>query len=144
MQATAGYIYIYRRLGRKIESLLTFQWSRVGRPVTSPRDSFFIHSYSATLLMPLDLLSMVERRLMGSADSSKLSREPCILRGGVIGEDFWGRSVGRSAAGTYSGPLGGRNWRDCRGSWCSAAVVRRGEVGELFEGVVVAELVGEG
>jgi hypothetical protein len=99
--------------------------------------------------MPLDLLSMVERRLMGSADSVsfKLSREPWTLRGGVMGDDdddfFW-RSVGRSAAGTYNGPLGGRNWRDCSGSWCSCAVVRRGDVGELLEGVVVAELVGDG
>lgn len=90
---------------------------------------------------------MVDRRMMGSEESSfRLSNEPWTLRGGVIGEAFWGCSVGRRAAGTYSGPLGGRNCRDWRGSWCRAAVDRRGEVGELLEGVVVVEeeLVGEG
>ena len=153
LRACALIVRCHRnKSGRELERLvLTFQWSRVGRPVTSPKDSVCIHLYSATLLMPLNLLSMVDRRLMGSAASScKLSREPCTLRGGVIGEDFCGRSVGRRAAGTYSGPLGGRNWRDCRGSWCRAAVDRRGEVGELLAGVLVdvvvveEELVGEG
>lgn len=88
---------------------------------------------------------MVDRRVIGSADSSfRLSNEPWTLRGGVMGEVFCGGSVGRRAAGTYSGPLGGRNCRDWRGSWCRAAVDSRGEVGELLEGVVVEELVGEG
>lgn len=130
--------------GKKRE--LTFQWSRVGKPVTSPRCSCFIHSCSATLLIPLDLLSMVERRLTGSVGSASfgLSSEPCTLRGGVIGEDFCGRSVGRSAAGTYRGPFSGRSWRDCSGSWWRAALFRRGEVGELLAGVVVVELVGDG
>lgn len=67
------------------------------------------------------------------------SREPSTLRGGEGGEALDLRSVGRRAAGTYSGALGGRSWRDGRGSWG-----RRGDVGELVEGVVVAELAGDG
>lgn len=64
----------------------TFQWSRFGWPVTSPRCSCFIHSFSASLEIPLS--SIVDLRLMGSfmSPSSKLS-EPWMLRGGVGGDD---------------------------------------------------------
>lgn len=60
-----AYIYIVFPRGE----ILTFQWSLVGKPVTEPKSSFFIHSSSANLLIiPLLLvvLSMVERRLIGS------------------------------------------------------------------------------
>ena len=89
-----------RKDGNIFLKILTFQCVRVGRPVTSPRCSFFIHSFWALSLISLDWLSMVERRLIGSESSFRLSREPCTLRGGVMGDDFWGRSVGRRAAGT--------------------------------------------
>ena len=62
-------------------------------------------------------LSVVLRRLIGSLDSapSRLSVLPWTERGGVRGEAREGRSVGRSAAGTYIGVFGGRNWRVAMG-----------------------------
>ena len=85
--------------------------------------------------MPLVSDSMVDRRLMESSPGSGPSREPGTLRGGVGGEDLEEKSVGRNAAGTYNGPLGGRSWRFCKGSGWLA----RGDSGELL-----AEGAGEG
>ena len=75
--------------------------------------------------------------------SFKVSTDPCTLRGGVRGDGFVGRSVGRKTAGTYNGDLSGLSCRDCKGNWCKWALGRRGEVGELFTGVAGAELNGE-
>ena len=69
-------------------------------------------SSSETLLRETCLwVSIVPRRLIGSRDSapSRLSVLPWTERGGVRGEARGGRSVGRSAAGTYMGVFGGRN-----------------------------------
>ena len=68
-------------------------------------------------------LSVVLRRLTGRPDSawSRLSVLPWTERGGVRGEGRGGRSVGRSAAGTYMGVFGGRNWRVARGGNCEEA-----------------------
>ena len=62
-------------------------------------------------------LSVVLRRLTGRPvpAPSRLSVLPWTERGGVRGEGRGGRSVGRSAAGTYIGVFGGRNWRVARG-----------------------------
>lgn len=62
-------------------------------------------------------LSVVLRWLSGRLDSapSRLSVLPWTERGGVRGEARGGRSVGRSAAGTYMGVFGGRSWRVARG-----------------------------
>lgn len=62
-------------------------------------------------------LSVVLRWLSGRRDSvpSRLSVLPWTERGGVRGEGRGGRSVGRSAAGTYMGVFGGRSWRVARG-----------------------------
>ena len=68
-------------------------------------------------------LSVVLRRLIGRPDSvpSRLSVLPWTERGGVRGEGRGGRSVGRSAAGTYMGVFGGRSWRVARGGNCVEA-----------------------
>ena len=62
-------------------------------------------------------LSVVLRLLIGRLASapSRLSVLPWTERGGVRGEGRGGRSVGRSAAGTYMGVFGGRSWRVARG-----------------------------
>lgn len=85
--------------------------------MTSPSCSFFIHWSSAILVMPGLSDSAVERRLADSfmSESFRVSGEPWTLRGGVGGEKEGNCSVGRKAAGTYSGALGERNWRFCRG-----------------------------
>ncbi len=67
--------------------------------------------------------SVVLRRLIGRRDSapSRLSVLPWTERGGVRGEARGGRSVGRSAAGTYMGVFGGRSCRVARGgNWDEA------------------------
>lgn len=68
-------------------------------------------------------LSVVLRRLMGRPDSAplRLSVLPWTERGGVRGDGRGGRSVGRSAAGTYIGVFGGRIWRVARGGNCEEA-----------------------
>lgn len=68
-------------------------------------------------------LSPVLRRLIGRPNSapSRLSVLPWMERGGVRGEGRGGRSVGRSAAGTYMGVFGGRSWRVARGGNCEEA-----------------------
>lgn len=81
-------------------------------------DNWDCPSSSETLLRDAWLwLSVVPRRLMGCLDSapSRLSVLPWTERGGVRGEARGGRSVGRSAAGTYMEVFGGRNWRVAMG-----------------------------
>lgn len=70
---------------------------------------------------------------MGRLDAaaSRLSVLPWTDRGGVRGEARGGRSVGRSAAGTYMGVFGGRSWRLIGGNWEEEL----GEDGDMFSGV---------
>lgn len=102
-----------------------FQRSRVGGPVTSGRSAVSISCSDrcdcpSSETWPREVCvwsSVVLRRLIGRLDSapSRLSVLPWTERGGVRGEARGGRSVGRSAAGTYIGVLGGRSWRVDRG-----------------------------
>jgi hypothetical protein len=115
---------------------LTFQWSLLGGPVTSPSSSSGKTKSSGGAPGAVVLSS--------KPASSRLSREPCRLLGGVIGDWRTGLSVGRRAAGTYRGDLGGRNCRTWLGSWYFRYVSIRGEVGEMLCGVGGAESAGEG
>ena len=102
-----------------------FQCPRVGGPVTSGRSAVGMAGSdvcdcpsSGTLPREACLrLSVLLRRLIGRLDSSpsRLSVLPWTERGGVRGEARGGRSVGRSAAGTYMGVFGGRSWRVASG-----------------------------
>ena len=81
------------------------------------------------------LLLVVERLLVGLFSAfSRLSVLPWTERGGVRGEGRFGRSVGRRAAGTYMGDLGGRSWRFARGRFGKVDGCE-GEAGDRFTGV---------
>ena len=91
--------------------LLTFQCSRVGRPVTVPSSSSFSNKPSSAAISWGDFPSSVALLTSSASISASLmlSRDPYRLFGGVGGDCFEGYSVGRNTAGTYIGVLGCRN-----------------------------------
>lgn len=58
------------------------------------------------------------------------------------GDDRFGRSVGRRAAGTYNGPFGGRIWRCARGI-CGTTGALWTETGDEVDGVAFADTEGD-